>query len=362
MMALSQAVASAVAAAMGPIMSQMQDQSAANVQRVIQQASFMQQPQGHVMGGQRGDTPPGSRTNRLDHRVFSRVTMFKGEVWSDWCWAFKNATASTCIMGAKLLDWAEKQTDIINDYDDFESELFDTVDEGEVEQLSASLYTVMGNLMHPGSEALDIVKNTPGRNGAEAWRKLSKRYAPTTPLRGMYLMMQVVGPKRAGSPQEVASSVEKWETHVLTLERDFKERLSDPLKTAILLSIVPKDLQDTLVQHTVKFDNYQEARDRVMTVAESKILLKNPHAMDVGKEEYEGPEQDWDDQGEQYEYDLDAAGKAGGKNRKPICCFKCGGQGHIAAKCASPGLVKGKGRCDWQGYCSICGKRGHGPR
>ena len=85
---------------------------------------------------------------------------------------------------------------------------------------------------------------------------------------------------------------------------------------------------------------------------------------------------------------LDAVGKGG------IYCYRCGGQGHIAAKCGTPdpgkskgkgglgpqanpskgkgkgkgGLVsqanplKGKGKGDWKGFCSYCGKRGHTPR
>ena len=61
-------------------------------------------------------------------------------------------------------------------------------------------------------------------------------------------------------------------------------------------------------------------------------------------------------------------------------CYRCGRQGHIAAKCGTPeppkvkgktgfkgdgkgkGTGKGKGKVDWIGFCSNCGKRGHGAR
>ena len=100
---------------------------------------------------------------------------------------------------------------------------------------------------------------------------LTERYSPTTPLRGMHFKTSVV----------------KWETSLFTFERDSGEKLSDKLKTAMLLIMMPQDLQDTLVQHTDKFDNDRVARDIVITVAESKTLLKDPDAMDIGPAECE---------------------------------------------------------------------------
>ena len=72
--------------------------------------------------------------------------------------------------------------------------------------------------------------------------------------------------------------------------------------------------------------------------------------------------------------ELQAFGKGG------VHCYRCGGQGHIAARCGTlePPTVKGKtgfkrdgkgkgggkgnGKVDWNGFCSYCGKRSHGPR
>ena len=62
--------------------------------------------------------------------------------------------------------------------------------------------------------------------------------------------------------------------------------------------------------------------------------------------------------------------------KSSICCYRCGGQGHVARDCATPepkgkgkgkgkdgkGKGKSKGKNDWNGYCSYCGKQGHGPR
>ena len=83
----------------------------------------------------------------------------------------------------------------------------------------------------------------------------------------------------------------------------------------------------------------------------------------------------WEDNSEAC--DVDAVNSKSG-----LFCYRCGGQGHIAAKRATPaptkgkgkdggkegkaggegGGNKGKGKEEWSGFCSYCGKKGHGRR
>ena len=74
-------------------------------------------------------------------------------------------------------------------------------------------------------------------------RKLSKRYSPTTPMRSMQLMMAAINPGKAKGLEEVAIHIDRWEAKVLALSRDFNELLSEKMRAAILISMLPPDLR-----------------------------------------------------------------------------------------------------------------------
>ena len=145
---------------------------------------------------------------------------------------------------------------------------------------------------------------------------------------------------------------------------------------AILISMLPPDLQHALIKQADKIDDHKSTRDRVATIVEAKLALKNPdaikcHAVHRSTDHAEA----WEDSSEAC--DVDAVNSKSG-----LFCYRCGGQGHIAAKCATPAPTKGKGKDvgkgDKQearaaatrgkakeggnGFCSYCGKKGHGPR
>ena len=180
--------------------------------------------------------------------------------------------------------------------------------------------------------------------------------------------------------EKIQSKIDRWEFQALAMERDFKEKISSKMKAAIIISMLPNDLQDALIQQADRYEDYRVAKEKIISIVEAKLAMRSPDEMDVdtiGSGQYHT---EWES--------LDAVGKGG------IYCYRCGGQGHIAAKCATPdpgkskgkgglgpqanpskgkgkgkgGLVsqanpsKGKGKGDWKGFCSYCGKRGHTPR
>ena len=341
------------------------------VASIMQGMSANQMPGGAV-GGYVPGPRSGPRDDDVDDKYFKKLKPFKEQNWKDWAFQFRSAVKAANGIGHCMLLWAEKQGDVIDNFEEF-----DECNSEQAEEISSRIFIQLTQLVEVGSESMDILQNSDSC-GAEAWRRLTRRFAPTTPLRGMHLMMQAVNPKRATQPREVAKIIERWETNVMALEKDFNERLSDKFKTAILLTMMPKELQDSLVQHTSRFDDYRDAREKALTIAESKVLLKDPDAMDIGaadREWREWQEEGFRDDGSHSDPDVLATGKGG------IYCYRCGGQGHIAAKCGTPdpgkgsakggGKGKGKyggggkgkgGKGDWTGFCSYCGKRGHGPR
>ena len=308
-------------------------------------------------------------THGVDDKYYKRVEVFSGEqAWRDWAFQFKSATKTANEAAYHLLEAAEKE----------ESEIDDNLSLKDAEKsLSAAIFNILGTLVK--GEPLQML-HTSGFSGLEAWRKLSKRYSPTTPMRGMQLMMAAINPGKAKKLEEVAAHIDKWEAKVLALSRDFSEKLSDKMKAAILISMLPSDLQHALIQQADKFVDFKSTKDRVATLVEAKLALKSPDAMECDAIHRSNCHAVADDSGiETYDLDVDAVNGKGG-----VFCYRCGGQGHIAAKCATPAPAKGgkgkdgggkggkpggkgpnpkgKGKGDWSGFCSYCGKKGHGPR
>ena len=304
--------------------------------------------------------PARAPVDRIDERYYRKIIQFSGENWKDWCFQFKSATRGSSNVAYKLLNWSEKETTKIEDYSDFEH--FD-----QAEKLSNELFNIISTMVQ--GEALQVLHNC-DYNGAEAWRRLSRRYSPSTPLRAMQLMLQVVNPGKAKNVKEIPGIVDKWETRVLALERDFKENVGSRMKAAILISILPNDIQDALIQHADKYEEYQPTKEKILSIVDAKMAMRSPDEMDVDAVGGHGGHP----QGEAaHDEEIDAVGKGG------IYCYRCGGQGHIAAKCGTPEPSKGKGKGkgggkgskgggkvgkgkgDWSGFCGYCGKKGHGP-
>lgn len=319
-------------------------------------ASVMQQVQAPGMN-------PHAAKPRIDERHYRKLQPFNGTNWKDWSFQFRSATRGSCEAGHQMLTWAEHEQQGIEDFDMFE------MDEELARKLSGELFNTLTTLL--SGEPSQRLHNC-NFNGAEAWRKLTKRYSPSTPLRAMQLMLQVVTPEKAKHVKDVPNLVERWETRVLALQRDFREKVSSRMKAAILLSMLPNDIRDALIQQADKYEDYVPTKEKVLSIVEAKMAMRSPDEMDVDAV----TQQNWDtheytEQGEE----IQALGKGG------IHCYRCGGQGHISTKCATPPpdiakgkgkskggkdgkgqKSKGKGKGDWTGYCSYCGKRGHSPR
>ena len=66
----------------------------------------------------------------------------------------------------------------------------------------------------------------------------------------------------------------------LALSRDFKETISDKMKAAILISILPPNLQDKLVQQADKVTDHKTSKEKITTVVEAKLTLKDRDMID----------------------------------------------------------------------------------
>ena len=65
------------------------------------------------------------------------------------------------------------------------------------------------------------------------------------------------------------------------LQRDFEEHVRSKMKAAILISILPTELRDSLIQQAGNFVEYQPTEEKVIAIVEAKLAMRSPDEMDV---------------------------------------------------------------------------------
>ena len=307
----------------------------------------------------------------LDDRDFKNCPRFKGAQgeWDNWFHAFSNC----CYKSPKLqeeMDRIVRKADANTNVDDLDLN-------AEVRDYRAALYRHLVNSTE--GEAMTIVRRvTEGASGVRcgfgALVLLAQRFNPKTPSRILQHWMDVIQPSKVKDVRKLQIAVEQWETRKGRLATEFGEQLSENLQTAILITMVPRDLQDIAFQSCDIGGKlqYRLVRDRIMSIAQNRAYeMSTPTPMDIGRV---GDDHDIDDH-EQAGTQLDIDAIKGH-------CYNCDGWGHAARECASdPNLNKGKGRGKansdansgkdtgtkkgkskgkgFQGKCFTCGEKGH---
>ena len=163
----------------------------------------------------------------------------------------------------------------------------------------------------------------------------------------------VINPPTIRDVRQIPKGIEDWEAKRAVMRDEFDEILSDRMAAAIVTSMLPPDLQDIVFQNQGAGDVvYESVKDKVLSVAASRIQQAAPTPMDIGavNEEKIGAVEEEPKEGEE----INQLGK-GGKGK----CYNCGGYGHMSKGCPSPqgkGYSKGDKGKGWKGYPTGGGK------
>ena len=106
-----------------------------------------------------------------------KVSDFDGrqDNWADWAFRFKCHVEGIYSGAEDVMEWAAAQNDEIRKDNLMRHNNEDAHDISEV------MYYLITR--HTNGEALEVAKLVPKNNGAELWRKLSKRYDPRTSVK-----------------------------------------------------------------------------------------------------------------------------------------------------------------------------------
>ena len=104
-------------------------------------------------------------------------------------------------------------------------------------------------------EANDIVANS-RKNPLETWRRLQKRYDPTTGGRKRNHLRTIISP---GPLLDLQAGIERWESYVSRYEKKWKDKLDDETKLAGLESLVPEELEEHLILNSNRLRTFEDA-------------------------------------------------------------------------------------------------------
>ena len=109
-----------------------------------------------------------------------------------------------------------------------------------------------------------MVQNAGPGNGLEAWRKLARRYDQATHGRKKNLMIQLLRVERQ-SYKSLSSYIEAWEERLRQYERrkdrhGIRLQVPDDVKTGLLQSMVPEDLEMHLQLNSSRLDGLGSRR------------------------------------------------------------------------------------------------------
>ena len=135
--------------------------------------------------------------------------------------------------------------------------------------LCCSMHTAVMALT--SNEANDIVANS-RKNPLEAWRRLQKRYDPTTGGRKRNLLRTIISPGRC-SLQELLAGIERWVSYVSRYEKKLKDKMDDEIKLAGLEALVPEELEKHLILNSDPLRTFGDARLEIMTYVEVEDIF-----------------------------------------------------------------------------------------
>eukprot|EP00435_Cladocopium_sp_Y103_P038376 s510_g10.t1 len=224
----------------------------------------------------------------------------------------------------------------------------ETVD--DVESKSTQVYAVLQTLCE--GEAFTIARSAGKHNGFDAWRRLVRRYDPTTGGRRRTMLRHILNPNKVNKLEELSNAIEQWEEQLRLYENrkrsdGTRHQLDEEIRISVLEHLCPTELERHLQLNRSRYNTYQDVREEVSLYLETRLGAR----LKIGDASHPGDES--------VPMDIGAFGKGKkGKGKSKSKDSKGKGKGG-KGKGKTSASSSGKGGKKEDRKCHNCGKVGH---
>merc|ERR1712074_147664 len=192
----------------------------------------------------------------------------KMEHFSVWTFRFKRHIAGLYEKSEEILEWAASQPGEITAMDITQHS------NHQAAEISEVIYYLVTR--HANGEALELAKLVPRNNGAELWRKMSRRYDPRTSVKRAALLNTIIQQK-AVATEELGRTLDKWLARAKTYEDRTRAKLQDDLKMTIIQNMRPEALRIHLELNSARLTTSEQMIQEIRANLESR----QPQAMEI---------------------------------------------------------------------------------
>ena len=133
-------------------------------------------------------------------------------------------------------------------------------------------------------DAQRLVKGTKEGSGIKAWWNLHKNYNPRTAAGTLINILRAVRPTAVKDIRETSKEVQEWEIKWKEAG-EHVEGISDTGRVAILMGIVPEDVQEAVAQQMGEEDKYYQVKEHMLGIVNMRLSRQEFRTMDVGMAE-----------------------------------------------------------------------------
>ena len=350
----------------------------ANVDEVVQMMKYMAEQVTKLVEVQAENQRNGSTKRVIWDAMdkYKNIKTFAGDSkeWDEFATKFRSQVGAGDRKVAEILDVVETEmSEAQMEEADWVHLADEECDEEKVKEITEKLHNVLLSLTT--GEANAVVRRCRGRNGLLAWKRLCTTLNPRTLASGVKAISLVLNPGKIGSATKADTAIDAWEDKMAKLSTEYGEDISAKMKVAVLYAMLPKDLQERVLDKcAVNWDGakegdaaiiYGKVKEEVKNIAKSRREMITPKPMEVDKVQADwnwwngDEEQKTEDQEEEEENEINFVGKGTkGKGKGKGACWTCGEAGHRAAECPRAGKGKGDGKGYGKGHGSWYGKGG----
>ena len=189
------------------------------------------------------------KINLVDNRGIGKPDKFSGKESESYLrWRIKTESFMFSVFPEmeQVLNWCEEQENTVTEaraQAAFGVGTASPVD--DLKDKSAQIYSVLQNLLE--GEPFMILRNTEKANGLEAWRRINRRYDPSTGAKKSALLRHILNPGKC-KLEELSERIEGWMELVNRYEsrKDSagnRQSIAQDIKMSILESMCPPEVE-----------------------------------------------------------------------------------------------------------------------